>query len=66
MVNLQKIEKDYCNNIILTVKKKDDINLLSKFKKHSQLKDVQFFFQNSKYFSNFQIFKSPLPHVNEV
>jgi hypothetical protein len=38
-LNVVNLTKDYCNNIILMVKKKlDDSKLLSKFKKHSQFK----------------------------
>jgi hypothetical protein len=46
----------------------NDSNLLSKFKKHSQFKNMKliFFFKNSKYVSIFLIFKSPLPRVKGV
>jgi len=57
---------DYCNNIILMVKKKDDSNLLPPSSKNIRnLKDMEFKFKkNSKYFSKCKNFNSLLPHVN--
>jgi hypothetical protein len=53
--------KDYYNNIILVV------TYYPHLKNTLNLKDMEFeIFRNSKYFSKFKIFKSPLPHVNGV
>jgi hypothetical protein len=47
------------------VKKLNDSNLLPTFKEHSQFKICgTLSCKNSKYFSNFEVFKSLLPHAN--
>ncbi len=39
---IKDLVKDYCNNIKLMIKKLDDNNLLIRFKKHSQFKNMEF------------------------
>jgi hypothetical protein len=49
------------------VKHLGDSNLLPHSKSNHNLKVMEFeIFRNSEYFSNFQIFKSPLTHANGV
>jgi hypothetical protein len=43
VLNVVNFTKDYCNNIILMVKKIDNREILSKFKNTHNLKDMDFF-----------------------
>jgi len=57
--------KDSYSNIILMVKKRNDNNLLPKFKKHSQFKRYKILnFLKFKIFFKILNFKNPLAHVN--
>ncbi len=60
MVNFTKYQvKEYSNNIILIVKKKDDSFLLPKFKTHSQFKRYEILnFQNFKVFFKLIFFQN--------